>query len=199
MFDWKQFHIRVFIIDIVNVSGGSLFVRCYRCNFNNAASQLLVHQLISISEMKTIFLLLFGFAGFFSQPWQTDFEKATIAAKEQHRPILLYFSGSDWCGPCMRLRKEIFESPAFIAMADSSLVLVNADFPRNRKNQLEKSLQQQNDHLASQYNEAGKFPLTVLIDAETGKELGAWEGFPKESAEKFIEEIKQQANALSER
>jgi thioredoxin-related protein len=147
--------------------------------------------------MKTLLIFLFAIAGFNAQPWQTDFEKARSVAKEQHKPILLYFSGSDWCGPCIRLRKEIFDSPEFVSMADSELVLVNADFPRGSKHQLAKSLQQQNDNLASQYNNEGKFPLTVLIDAKTGKKIKSWEGFPKEPATKFIGEIKQEADAIS--
>src|SRR5690349_10604212 len=115
--------------------------------------------------MKTLFLLL-ATCVLLTSPWQTDFEKAADIAREQHRPILLYFSGSDWCGPCIRLRKEIFDSPGFMSMADSTLVLVNADFPRSSRHQLEKSLQQQNDQLAAKYDDSGKFPLTVLIDAE---------------------------------
>src|SRR6476661_6350321 len=140
--------------------------------------------------MKVLTLLMLGISTMLSQPWQTDFEKATVVAKESHHPILLYFSGSDWCGPCIRLRKEIFGSDPFMNMADTTLVLVNADFPRSSKHQLEKSLQHQNDKLASLYNEAGKFPLTVLIDAESGRMIKSWEGFPKQSADKFIEEIK---------
>jgi thioredoxin-related protein len=149
--------------------------------------------------MKVFTLLMLIIVTMVSQPWQTDFEKASVVAKEKHRPILLYFSGSDWCGPCIRLRKEIFDSESFTNMADTMLVLVNADFPRSSKHQLEKSLQQQNDKLASLYNESGKFPLTVLIDAGNGKKIKSWEGFPKQSADKFIEEIKINADAISHR
>jgi thioredoxin-related protein len=148
--------------------------------------------------MKTLSFLLLTAVINFTQPWQTDFQKAMASAREQHRPILLYFSGSDWCGPCIRLRKEIFSSPAFMAMTDSTLVLVNADFPRSSKHQLEKTLQQQNDRLAAQYNDSGKFPLTVLIDAESGRKVKSWEGFPKEAANKFIDDIKHEADAMSQ-
>ncbi len=61
--------------------------------------------------------------------WQPDFETAKQKAKEKHELILLNFSGSDWCGPCMRMRKEIFENEQFYKMADTTLILVNADFP----------------------------------------------------------------------
>lgn len=121
--------------------------------------------------------------------WQTDLEAAMKTAKEKDRLILLNFSGSDWCGPCMRLRTEVFDSEAFQQMADSSLVLVNADFPRNKKNQLPKALQKSNESLADQYNPQGKFPFTVLLTAE-GKMLRSWEGYPQSNSGQFIEQIK---------
>lgn len=126
--------------------------------------------------------------------WQQSFETARQIARKEHRLILLNFSGSDWCGPCIRMRKEIFESEAFISTADSLLVLVNADFPRNKKNQLSKSLQQQNDQLAEKYNPEGKFPFTLLID-ENGKTVQSWEGLPRQSAKQFSDDIKAIVNA----
>jgi len=121
--------------------------------------------------------------------WQPSFEKAKEIAKNNHQLILLNFSGSDWCGPCIRMRKEIFDSETFSAMADSLLVLVNADFPRNKKNQPGKSVQAQNEMLADKYNTEGKFPLTVLLD-ENGNLIKSWDGLPKESAQQFASEIK---------
>jgi len=121
--------------------------------------------------------------------WQPSFEKAKQVAKEKHRLIMLNFSGSDWCGPCIRMRKEIFDSEVFSAMADTTLAMVNADFPRNKKNQLEKSLQTQNEMLADTYNAAGKFPLTVLLD-ENGKLLKSWDGLPNETAAQFTADIR---------
>ena len=121
--------------------------------------------------------------------WQPSFEKAKEIAKNNHQLILLNFSGSDWCGPCIRMRKEIFDSETFSAMADSLLVMVNADFPRNEKNQPGKSDQAQNEMLADKYNAEGKFPLTVLLD-ENGNLIKSWDGLPKESAQQFASEIK---------
>ena len=80
------------------------------------------------------FIALISFS-FTAIPWQPDFEKAKQTAKEKHELILLNFSGSDWCGPCMRMRKEIFNNEGFLSMADKNIVMVNADFPRNKKNQ----------------------------------------------------------------
>ena len=105
-----------------------------------------------------------------------------------HRLIVLNFSGSDWCGPCIRMRKEIFEADAFQDYAEQKLVLVNADFPRLKKNQLSKEQTKLNESLADKYNPEGKFPLTILFD-DTGKVLKQWEGCPNESPEKFVTEI----------
>ena len=120
--------------------------------------------------------------------WQPNFETAKKIAKEKHAFILLNFSGSDWCGPCMRLKKEIFESEAFSKMADSTLIMVNADFPRNKKNQPDAQIRKQNDALADRYNPDGKFPLTLLLDAD-GKVVKTWDGLPNESAQLFSEEV----------
>ena len=121
--------------------------------------------------------------------WETDFEKAKQTAIKEHKIILLNFSGSDWCGPCIRMHKEIFENDAFKKFADETLVLVNADFPRLKKNQLSKELQKQNDHLADLYNPDGIFPLTVLLTAE-GKVLQKWDGYPDAGPEEFVKQIK---------
>jgi thioredoxin-related protein len=121
--------------------------------------------------------------------WQTDFEIARKIAKDKHELILLNFSGSDWCGPCIRMRQEIFDSKAFSDMAEENLVLVNADFPRNKKNKLMAPLQRQNDSLADRYNAEGHFPYTVLMTPE-GKVIRSWDGLPKENAEAFTTEVK---------
>ncbi|MDE3143006.1 MAG: thioredoxin family protein [Bacteroidota bacterium] len=121
--------------------------------------------------------------------WQHNLQDAKQLAKKEHKHILLNFSGSDWCGPCIRLHKEIFGSDEFQKFADSTLVLVNADFPRSRKNQLPSAQQKINDAIADQYNTQGSFPLTVLLN-EDGKVIKEWEGFPKTTIDEFIEDIK---------
>lgn len=64
---------------------------------------------------------------------ESNFQAAVQKATIKHQLMLINFSGSDWCGPCMRMRKEIFENKTFSKMADSALVFFNADFPRNKK------------------------------------------------------------------
>jgi thioredoxin-related protein len=139
--------------------------------------------------MKTILLSFLFFINLNPLDWQTDFGKAQTEAAQNHKFILLNFSGSDWCAPCIRLKKEIFESAEFQRYTQDNLVLVRADFPRLKKNRLDKALTKHNEDLAERYNPQGAFPLTVLIDA-TGKVIKAWDGFPKAStAGSFIGEI----------
>ena len=139
--------------------------------------------------MNKLLLIPFCFIASSFIKWQPDFDTAIQTAKEKHHLILINFSGSDWCGPCMRLHHEIFENETFLKVADTSLVLVNADFPRDKKNQLSKELVKQNDMLADKYNPNGSFPYTILINAQ-GKVLKAWDGLPKENAEQFTTEVK---------
>jgi len=139
--------------------------------------------------MKTILLLSLSIFLLSSGSWLTDFNEAAKTATEKHQLILLNFSGSDWCGPCIRLRKEIFESTTFIRFADTGLVLINADFPRNKKDRLSADQTNQNNLLADKYNPEGKFPFTLLLNAD-GKVLKAWDGFPNEKPADFVAQIK---------
>lgn len=109
-------------------------------------------------------------------------------AVQEHKLILINFSGSDWCGPCIRLRKEILESQTFENYAAGHLILVRADFPRQKKNQLSKEQVKLNEALADKYNAEGKFPFTLLVD-ENGKILKIWDGFPGVSPEEFVSQI----------
>lgn len=121
--------------------------------------------------------------------WETDFETAKKLAKEKNELILLSFSGSDWCGPCVATRKNYFETDAFAALAKGNLVLLNADFPRKKKNQLSAEQTRKNETLAEKYNKEGNFPYTLLLDAN-GKVLKSWKGQPTVPVEKWIAEIK---------
>jgi thioredoxin-related protein len=130
----------------------------------------------------------------FTGGWKTDFDKASEQAKTEHKFILLNFSGSDWCGPCIRMHKEIFESKEFTQYANDHLVLVNADFPRLKKHQVSAEQLKKNNHLAELYNKEGDFPLTVLLNAE-GKVLKTWQGFPQVAPAVFVDELKAAADA----
>lgn len=138
--------------------------------------------------MKLLLLALLGLYPLLSTDWLLDIEKAKQTAQNENKYILLNFSGSDWCGPCIQLRKEIFESEPFESFSREHLVLVNADFPRSKKNALSREQQRKNDQLAENYNKNGVFPLTLLLTAE-GQVVKYWDGLPTASADQFIKQL----------
>ena len=99
--------------------------------------------------------------------WLTDYEEALRVAKEINKPILVNFTGSDWCSWCMKLSGEVFTKDAFIDYAKSSLVLLKLDFPRKKAQSAEEKAA--NEKLMNEYGVQG-FPTIVLLSAE-GKEL----------------------------
>jgi thiol-disulfide isomerase/thioredoxin len=136
-------------------------------------------------KIVTYSLLLLGLT---SSGWHYNLDEAKVIAHKEHKYILLNFSGSDWCGPCIMLRKEILDDSIFLKMADSSLVLVNADFPRKKKDQLSPQQQSINNALADRYNPEGQFPRTLLLNAD-GKVLKTWDGYPNVKPDAFSAEI----------
>ncbi|MCG2460969.1 thioredoxin family protein [Flavobacteriaceae bacterium F89] len=100
----------------------------------------------------------------YSQDWQPNYAEAVATANEENKPILLVFSGSDWCGPCMKLDRDVWSSPEFEIYATRRLVLYRADFPRKKGHRLPKALAAENGRLAESYNPNGYFPLIVLLD-----------------------------------
>jgi thioredoxin-related protein len=110
--------------------------------------------------------------------WQLDFDKAKTQANTEKKQILLYFGGSDWCVPCIKLKKEILETAQFQEFAQKNLVMVLADFPRKKKNMPDAKQVAKNEALAEKYNPNGSFPLMLLIDAQ-GKVVKTWDGYPK--------------------
>lgn len=104
--------------------------------------------------------------------WVSNITQAKALSVEKNIPIMLVFSGSDWCIPCMKLKKQILLTDTFSVYAKDHFVLLNLDFPRKSKNKLSSEQQSHNDQLASQYNMQGVFPLVVIINKE-GEILGS--------------------------
>jgi len=138
-----------------------------------------------------IVLLSFLLAMTGAAEWINNFDLAKKQAVLDNKLILLNFSGSDWCAPCIKMKKEVFENEAFLSIAAERLVLVRADFPRTKKNQLSKEQLKQNEALAEKYNPSGKFPYTVLLDAK-GTVIKEWDGYAFATQEKFISQLKNQ-------
>lgn len=116
--------------------------------------------------------------------WETDMETAKLKAAEQNRNIVLVFQGSDWCGPCIKLSREVWDTEEFGAYASDHYIMLQADFPKRKKNALSKEHQAKNNALAEQYNPNGHFPFVVLLNKE-GKVLGET-GYEKKKPAEFI-------------
>jgi thioredoxin-related protein len=137
---------------------------------------------------KIIVLSLLLVATFgYSQNWKTNLEEAKNQAANENKNILIVFAGSDWCAPCMKLEKIVWKSESFKTEAEKKWVLVRADFPKKKGNQLSKELTESNNLLAEKYNKGGSFPLVVLADKK-GKVIGMT-GFKNVSAEEYIKII----------
>ncbi|MFK5877910.1 MAG: thioredoxin family protein [Flavobacteriaceae bacterium] len=119
---------------------------------------------------------LLTFSQVFSQNWITDFSKAKEFSASQHKNIMLVFSGSDWCGTCIKMENQIWKSNGFVTYSDKHLILLKVDFPKKKKNRLSDELQAHNDKLAETYQ--AKFPLVVILDSD-GKVLDSF-GFIKD-------------------
>lgn len=120
----------------------------------------------------------------FSQEWKTSLEEAKLEATKENKKILLVFSGSDWCAPCIKLEKNVWKSEVFKKEALEKYVLIKADFPKKKANQLSAELTENNNKLAEKYNKEGNFPLVVMLD-KNGKVQGMT-GFKNISAEEYV-------------
>lgn len=123
----------------------------------------------------------------FSQEWETNFETAKQKANENNLPIILVFQGSDWCAPCIKLDREIWSTDAFKSYAKEHYIMLQADFPRKKKNALPTNLENQNKALAEKYNKQGIFPFVAVLD-KNGKKLGET-GYIKTSPSEYIKQL----------
>ena len=139
-----------------------------------------------MKKISFIFILLLGSLSY-SQDWQTSYETSLIKAKNENKKIILVFQGSDWCGPCIKLSQEIWSSDYFINYSNKKFVMLQADFPRKKKNFLSDEQQKSNNLLAEKYNPNGYFPFVVIIDKNENL-LGEM-GYKKTTPENFIKII----------
>lgn len=139
--------------------------------------------------MKNTLLLLLVLTGFFgySQDWKSNFDEAKKEAVNENKNILLVFSGSDWCAPCIKLDNVVWKSEAFKSESEKNWVIYKADFPKKKANQLSVEQTESNNKLAEKYNRNGSFPLVILLD-KTGKVIGMT-GFKNISATDYIQLI----------
>lgn len=112
--------------------------------------------------------------------WYTNYNDAVQDAQKNHKPILLFFTGSDWCGWCKKMQHEIFNSPDFANKVGGSFVFVEVDFPN--KKQLPQPLTEQNTQLKQKYG-ITSYPTVVILDsngnyiADTGYRPGGGKAY----------------------
>jgi protein disulfide-isomerase len=118
-----------------------------------------------------------------AEQWETNYSAALEQAAKQNKMVLLDFTGSDWCGWCIKLQKDTFSKPEFQKFATESLILVELDFPRGKQQSDE--LKRQNEELAEKFGVQG-FPTLVLLDPQ-GKEADRNVGYLAGGPEAFIQ------------
>jgi thioredoxin-related protein len=143
---------------------------------------------VSIFTFVIMFISNFAFAGN-SSAWLTNITEAQRISAKENKPILIDFSGSDWCQWCKKLDAEVFSTTVFKKYAKDNLVLLLADFPMNKKQATE--VKEQNTKLAKKYNIAG-FPTVLLTDSKGNIILrtGYMAGGPK----KYVDSLKLAVN-----
>jgi protein disulfide-isomerase len=117
--------------------------------------------------------------------WLTDLSKAQAKAKAENKMVLMDFTGSDWCGWCIKFDKEVLSTDKFKEYADKNLVLVVVDFP-NKKPQSDE-LKQANAALGKKYGVDG-YPTFVVLSKD-GKEIGRQVGYSEGGPEAFIDKL----------
>lgn len=106
--------------------------------------------------------------------WLTNLDEAKEISKTNHKPILLYFTGSDWCTPCKALKTDFFETEEFATRA-KDLVLVMIDYPR-RMDIISETQKAYNKTVIEKYNANKSFPKFIMLNAK-GKEIGELSGY----------------------
>ena len=117
--------------------------------------------------------------------WLTDLDAAKAKGVKENKPLLVDFTGSDWCPPCIQLHKVVFESAEFAAVA-SKYVLVELDYPRKTPQAPE--LKAKNAELSKKFGISG-FPTVLLIDAKSGEVFGKTVGFGGQTAKEYLDKL----------
>jgi protein disulfide-isomerase len=125
-------------------------------------------------------------SGYEAGTWIVNYPQALQYAEALGRPVLINFTGSDWCIWCKKLSSEVFTQDAFLAYARENLVLLKIDFPQKIK--LDPAEQKANEELAGQFGIEG-FPTIVLVDAK-GEEI-ARTGYQQGGAEKYVQHLQE--------
>ncbi|MBS9773666.1 MAG: thioredoxin family protein [Tenacibaculum sp.] len=107
--------------------------------------------------------------------WENSFRDAVQKSRIEKKPILIYFTGSDWCGPCIRLKETLFKTEKFKDFSDKNIILYKADFPRN-KDLVSPEIREANNELVSRYGQSS-FPTMIIVNEQEnvlGRKDGAY-------------------------
>jgi thiol:disulfide interchange protein len=115
--------------------------------------------------------------------WETDVDAAIALAKKDGKSVMLEFTGSDWCPPCIMMEKKVFSKPEFVKAASKDFVLVHLDFPKG-----DKELAEKNKPYADKYEIEG-YPTVILLDSE-GKEFTRFFASQYPDVDKFLAHLK---------
>ena len=121
------------------------------------------------------------------ESWMTDWAAAKAKAKAENKPILFNLTGSDWCAPCLILKKQVFTQKAFLDYAAENLILFEADLPKKKEQPA--ALKEQNTALEKTYL-SDSYPTVLVLDAD-GKKLSEDLGALKGGPDAFIAKIKE--------
>jgi protein disulfide-isomerase len=130
-----------------------------------------------------------------AEGWTRDFEAAKAQSKAENKPIFLYFTGSDWCGWCKKMEKDILKTKEFLTFAKENIILVELDYPKNPANKAKQPEAEvaQNKALDDKFKITG-YPTIYLVDAQgerlPGSEDFALDKFTKDGAAGFIQGLK---------
>lgn len=138
---------------------------------------LLASALVALGAVSTAFA---------EATWLTNFEEAKALALKEGKPLLLDFTGSDWCPPCKALHKNVFSTEEFAKEASTKYVLVELDFPRTK--QLAPELKAQNSELQKKYAITG-YPTVLLVDPKNGEVFGRSVGFGGQNPRQYLDKL----------
>lgn len=114
--------------------------------------------------------------------WSTDLDKALEKAKTENKALLVEFTGSDWCPPCIAMRKNVFSKKEFVDAASKNFILVELDFPKG-----DKDLKEKNQPFAEKYKIEG-FPTVILLNSE-GKEFNRFFASQYPNTDEFLKHL----------
>ena len=128
--------------------------------------------------------------------WLTDFEAAKKQAAAEKKPIMMFFTGSDWCGWCQRLHEDVLDKSEFQKLAGDKLVLLELDFPRSKK--LPDAVKKQNDELGKKFKVDG-YPTVVVLASDGETELDRTVGYDTDLVDSLKTAIKKNNSAKAKK